>query len=182
MTETKKRRGRPSKLTEEVLGKLEEAYLAGATDTQACFFAGITTDVLYNYQTKNPDFIKRKEALKSDLALSSKFQVKSAIINGGDKETAKWLLERLERETYSIKPVEDKAVKIVLELNTYRPKELKQADVIQGHNSFLSGESVSKSPELSELSSELSPLYIDERNSDGKAITQRAETVETGEK
>ena len=38
----------------------------GCTDLEACLFAGINRDVLYDYQKKNPEFSDRKEQLKQN--------------------------------------------------------------------------------------------------------------------
>ena len=38
----------------------------GCTDIEACLFAGINRDVLYDYQKKNPEFSDRKEQLKQN--------------------------------------------------------------------------------------------------------------------
>ena len=56
--------GRPTKMTPEVIDKLEYAYSLDCTDAEACLHADISPDCLYKYQRENPEFIKRKEALK----------------------------------------------------------------------------------------------------------------------
>lgn len=62
--------GRPPKIDATILQKLEDAFINGFTDEMACLYAEISTQTLYNYQTKNPKFIERKELLKKspDLA------------------------------------------------------------------------------------------------------------------
>ncbi len=57
--------GRPTVMTVETVNKLEEAFMLGCTDEEACFAANISKQTLYNYQDKNPEFIDRKETLKS---------------------------------------------------------------------------------------------------------------------
>ncbi len=56
--------GRPLAVTPEVLSKLEEAFLLGCTDEEACLVADISRATLYNYQKDHPEFIERKEELK----------------------------------------------------------------------------------------------------------------------
>jgi len=56
--------GRPTVVTPETIGKLEEVFAIGGTDEEACFYADIGTSTLYNYQQANPLFVERKEALK----------------------------------------------------------------------------------------------------------------------
>ena len=58
--------GRPTIMTENIVNKLEEAFLLGCTDLEACLFADISKQTLYNYQDKNPEFVDRKEMLKEN--------------------------------------------------------------------------------------------------------------------
>ena len=71
----KKKVGRPSKIDKDVLGKLEQAFSIGASDKQACIYANINPDTLYEYQKKNPEFAERKELLKENPILKAKFAV-----------------------------------------------------------------------------------------------------------
>ena len=71
--------GRPTKMTEAVIGKLEEAFSMGATDLEACFHADISGDVLYDYQKKHPEFTERKKALKEKLVLKARKNVQDAL-------------------------------------------------------------------------------------------------------
>lgn len=64
--------GRPTKMTPDVIGKLEQAFLMGCTDLEACFFADISKDALYDYQGKNPEFADRKERLKSNPVMKAR--------------------------------------------------------------------------------------------------------------
>ena len=57
--------GRKPKMTKELVDKLEQAFAFGCTDEEACLYAGIHKQTLYNYQKKNPKFIDRKEQLKN---------------------------------------------------------------------------------------------------------------------
>lgn len=56
--------GRPTKMTEDVIRKLEEAYALDCTDAEATLYAGIGMSTLYSFQKKNPEFVERKEQLK----------------------------------------------------------------------------------------------------------------------
>lgn len=58
--------GRPSKMTPDTVKKLEEAFLLGCSDLEACFYADITKPTLYDYCEKHPGFSDRKEALKKN--------------------------------------------------------------------------------------------------------------------
>ncbi len=94
--------GRPTMMDENTVNKLEQAFLNGATDIQACFCAGISKQTLYNYQKKNPEFVDRKEALKSNLGLIAKTVIANKI-KSGDTNDARWYLERKEPEEFSAK-------------------------------------------------------------------------------
>lgn len=85
--------GRPPSITKDVLQKLEEAFSNGATDTEACFIAGIAPATLYSYQVENPEFTERKAALKEMIKYQAKVVLKEKIV-AKDAETAKWYLER----------------------------------------------------------------------------------------
>jgi len=98
--------GRPTVMTPEILAKLEHAFSIGATDLEACFFAGIGKTTLYEYQEKNPEFAERKEALKDKLVLKSRHVVAEALDNG-DKQTAQWYLERKKKDEFSVKTQTD---------------------------------------------------------------------------
>ena len=56
--------GRPTVMTKDVLDKLEEVFALGGTDEEACLFADISKQTLYDYQKLHTEFVDRKEALK----------------------------------------------------------------------------------------------------------------------
>jgi hypothetical protein len=85
--------GRPTVMTDETIGKLEEAFALGCTDKEACLFAGISVDSLYKHQRENPEFIKRKEALKETPVLQARTTVVRAV-----KENPTMAFQYLERK------------------------------------------------------------------------------------
>ncbi len=85
--------GRPTIMTEEALRKLDEAFANGATDLEACFYAGISKTAFYNYQERNPEYVERKEGLKDQLKLIAKNTLAKSIKDGSALD-AKWFLER----------------------------------------------------------------------------------------
>lgn len=89
--------GRPTVMTEDIVNKLEECFADGASDVEACFIAGISKQTLYNYQKYHPEFVDRKEGLKSLTTYRAK-KVVSQSIASGDKNDAKWHLERKDPE------------------------------------------------------------------------------------
>ena len=91
--------GRPTKMTEIVIGKLEEAFAYGASDREACFYADINPDTLYAYQKEHPEFSERKEALKERPILAARQKVVQEIQN--DVKNAQWYLERKRKDEFS---------------------------------------------------------------------------------
>lgn len=67
--------GRPTVMTTDVLGKLEDAFINAFTDEMACLYAGINPDTLYEYCKKNPKFSERKELLKHRPDLTAQKQL-----------------------------------------------------------------------------------------------------------
>lgn len=98
--EDKKTAGRPPVIDEMTLQKLEAAFSLGATDSEACFQAGISPATLYNYQNENPGYLERKKQLKERMILKARMVIADAL-NNSDKEVAKWYLERKAKNEFS---------------------------------------------------------------------------------
>lgn len=94
----KKEVGRPTIMTDETLNKLEEVFALGGTDKEACFYASISHQTLYDYQKEHPEFVERKEALKERPILKAR----QTIVKGLDQaDNAKWFLERKVKGEFS---------------------------------------------------------------------------------
>ena len=107
-------KGRPPKIDKDTLGKLESAFKMGATDREACYYANINPDTLYEYQKKNPDFTEQKEAWKQNPVLKAKHTIYK---NLDDAKTAQWYLERKCKEEFSTQSkleLESKGINIVV--------------------------------------------------------------------
>ena len=100
MTKKKHPGGRPTVMTETTVGKLESAFSWGCTDIEACLYAGINPDTLYEYYKKNPKFSEHKERLKETPNLKAR-QVLNLAIQQKDKQAAQWWLERKKKEEFS---------------------------------------------------------------------------------
>ena len=87
--------GRPTVMTESVIRKLEDAFMLGCTDLEACFAADISKTTLYKYCEANPEFAERKEALKSNPVYLAKSVVVDAL-KDGDRQVALDTLKRKE--------------------------------------------------------------------------------------
>ena len=98
MPAAKNKGGRPTVMTETVLAKLEEAFALGCTDKEACLFADISPDALYKYQRANPEYIKRKEALKETPVLLARTTVVKAVKD--NPTMAFQFLERKKRDEF----------------------------------------------------------------------------------
>ena len=71
--------GRPTVMTDQAVGKLEEAFSWGCTDREACLHADISLSTLYDYQIANPGFSDRKAALKENPVRLARQSVINAI-------------------------------------------------------------------------------------------------------
>lgn len=103
--------GRPTVMTEEVLRKLEYAFMRGLTDIEACLYADIGTTTLYDYCKENPEFAERKEALKKHPTAKARLNVTEAI-EKGDADLSKWWLERKAKDEFSTKQTIDGEIKV----------------------------------------------------------------------
>jgi hypothetical protein len=92
--------GRPTIMTPEVIKKLEEAFSLGCSDNEACLYANIAKQTLYNYQTKNTEFVDRKELLKEKLVLKARSNIAKSL-SAGDSDISKWYLERKKKAEFS---------------------------------------------------------------------------------
>ena len=117
--------GRPSKMTPELLGKLEEAFARGVTDSEACIYVDIAMSTLYDYCVLNPDFAEKKENLKKNLNMRAKINLHDKIYEG-DKDVSKWWLERKAKEEFSLKTETEHSGEIKSKI-VYIEKEEKEA-------------------------------------------------------
>ena len=60
----RKKMGRPSVMTQEVVGKLEFAFAFDSTVEEACLYAGISPDTYYTFCKQHSDFSERITALR----------------------------------------------------------------------------------------------------------------------
>lgn len=107
---SKNKVGRPSVMTPEILERLRSAFAIGATDEEACVFAGIGTTTLYVYQDNHPEFQEEKEQLKMNPVLQARNNVVEAMQKQENEteaqkqtrlETSKWYLQRKKKDEFS---------------------------------------------------------------------------------
>lgn len=83
---------RPGELDEQTMIKLEEAFSFGASDMEACYYAGLTTSKFYEYIQTHPEFGERRETLKQRPTLLARQTLMKAL-----KNDPKLALEYLDR-------------------------------------------------------------------------------------
>lgn len=89
----KNKGGRPTVMTPEVIRKLEEVFIIGGSDGEACFFANISRVTLWEYEQRHPEFTSRKEQLKERPILLARQVLLKGIVGEQDKETKKWIVQ-----------------------------------------------------------------------------------------
>ncbi|MFA6475737.1 MAG: hypothetical protein WCV88_06150 [Patescibacteria group bacterium] len=89
--------GRPTVMTAEIVAKLEDAFLRGLNDSEACFYANISRSAFYDYIQLNPEFNDRKEQLKEAVKTRAKLNIEQGI-SAGDKPLSQWYLERRDKD------------------------------------------------------------------------------------
>lgn len=90
-----------SKMTPEVITKLEFAYIGGHTDEEACLIAGINVVTLHRYFEKNPEFKDKKKLLINTPILKARQTLNKAIETNPD--IALKFLERKKKDEFGLK-------------------------------------------------------------------------------
>ena len=91
--------GRKTKLTREVVKKLEEAFAIDATVEEACFYADISRETFYQWIKHNKALADRFEALRNRPVLTARTTVNNAIKT--DPDMAMRYLERKKKGEFS---------------------------------------------------------------------------------
>lgn len=85
--------GRPTVMTEEVLRKLDDAWIARATIAEAALIADISEESIYKYKKDNPEYSKKIDELKNLTTLHARKNVNKEI-SKGNIGVSQWHLER----------------------------------------------------------------------------------------
>jgi len=83
--------GRPSKKTDSIVRKLEEATALDASIPEVCFYAGISKDTYYRWIKDDPKLSDRLKALRNKPVLKAR---EAIIKNLDDPNVSKWYLEK----------------------------------------------------------------------------------------
>jgi len=120
----KNKGGRPKVWTKTVQDDVRKAALVGATIEQAAGYAGISEKTLRNYMNDDLDFKDKFKQWQSEPKLRAKFKVVTAI--EGDVNTAKWYLERTEKDNFALRSeYTGKDGADLPQVVVYKPKQLK---------------------------------------------------------
>lgn len=94
--------GRPTKINQEILAKLEYAFIHSFTDEEACLYAEISPSTLYRYVENNSEFWERKDRLKKSPNIKAKINWIKKIDDWDYNASREWL-ERKSRDEFSLK-------------------------------------------------------------------------------
>jgi hypothetical protein len=89
----KSNKGRPSKLTPEIVTKLVAAFSMGYNDSQACLYSGVSRNTFYSWMLENVEFRDRIRRARIEPNIKAREVVVNAL-NNGDLGAAKWWLEK----------------------------------------------------------------------------------------
>lgn len=84
-------------MTEETIAKLEEGFIKGLSDREACLYADINPSTLYRHCEANPDFSERKELLKEKVKMRAKLNIQEAI-DAKNLNLSQWYTERRDKD------------------------------------------------------------------------------------
>jgi len=88
--------GRPTKLTEELVIKLESILKIGGTIEEACSYALISRETYYRWLKEDIGFMTKMEQAKHYSDIVAKNIVVDSMHKDRNLETAKWWLEKRE--------------------------------------------------------------------------------------
>lgn len=92
---------RPTKFTNDVVQKLEEAFKVWATIEEACSYADISRSSYYEWLDKNHEFSDKISLSKKYLVLKSRMVIAKSL-EEWDVRTAMWYLERKRKTEFVI--------------------------------------------------------------------------------
>ena len=90
--------GRKTVMTPETVNKLEQGFTMGFTDEEACLYANISKQTLYDYCKKHSGYTDRKEGLKNHPKLLAKVNLYNALKENKKIDDSKWYLERRDKD------------------------------------------------------------------------------------
>lgn len=88
--------GRPTKLDDNVVAKLDSIFKVGGNVEEACSYALINKTTYYRWLEENEDFATKMESAQHYADIVAKNVVVDSMIKDRDLNTAKWWLEKRE--------------------------------------------------------------------------------------
>src|ERR1043165_8208235 len=127
----KRKPGRPSKLSQAIIDKLEQAFSMGCTDPEACLYANISLSTLYDWQQQFPNLVLRKNLLKQSPVLKARSNL-IRDLKSGDSVASRWTLERLAKSEFSLRTEQTginggPIVQASIEVDTHTPEAAAKA-------------------------------------------------------
>lgn len=95
---------RPTVMTEATVKKLLYAFSNSFSDEEACCYAWISKQTLYNYWRDNPEFLDRKKILKHKPSVKAKLNLVEAIEAWNIQISKFWLEKKSHREFWNMTP------------------------------------------------------------------------------
>ncbi len=89
----------PTVMNEDTLHSLELAFMCDFNVSQACLHANISRDTYYSYIQRNTNLADRFARMRRYPVSKAKAVIADSLVKG-NVNTAKWLLERRDRENY----------------------------------------------------------------------------------
>lgn len=108
MAKEKSAVGRPTKLTPEVLAKLEEAFKSDFKDEEACSHAGIHPVTFYRWMNEDEEFRNKIETAKQFLFKFARNKLAKGVMDGTISPLE--LLDRRDRKRYAKGQVNEETV------------------------------------------------------------------------
>lgn len=101
--------GRPRAIGEKELRLLKEAFLMGCTNREACLYADVAESTFYDFLKDYPEYSEKIDIWKNYEKIKARMVVHKAL-DKGDREMAKWYLERKAKDEFSTKQEVDATV------------------------------------------------------------------------
>lgn len=96
----KRKVGRPTKLDDDAIAKLESVFKLGVTIETACRYAKIDQSNFHRRKQNDPDFASRMASAQEYARLAAGNVVMDAIVKDKDVTTARWWLEKKHPEEF----------------------------------------------------------------------------------
>lgn len=89
---------RPKVITNEVVQKLEHAFVLWMTDKEACIYANVAPRTFYDFCKENEEFSQWKELIKGKVSMAAKANVANEVYKWSVQDSWKWLEARNKEE------------------------------------------------------------------------------------